>query len=168
VQHKPAPLATEELLQHGTEQTCLSGPTPKDHGSSFWLWAAGRSSELIKLLFPHTFQVACNLGYAVVVEQQDFQPRQAREALQPHDSIVRQIYTVKLILQCTKRWEAQHTYKQMLWQSVAAGIGLFRHWVTSAARVKLQCWQSCARDSSALPVNASTGHSEATKQLCLL
>jgi hypothetical protein len=41
-----------------------------------------------KLAVPRTFQVACDLGYAVVVEQQHLQPRQAREALQPHDSIV--------------------------------------------------------------------------------
>lgn len=35
-----------------------------------------------------TFQVACNLCYAVVVEQQHLQPWQAWEALQPHNSIV--------------------------------------------------------------------------------
>lgn len=35
-----------------------------------------------------TFQVACNLCYAVVVEQQDLQPGQAGEALQPHDGVV--------------------------------------------------------------------------------
>jgi hypothetical protein len=48
-----------------------------------------------------TLQVARDLCDAVVAEQQHFQAWQAREALQPHDSIIAEVYAVKLVLHST-------------------------------------------------------------------